>query len=169
MSTDIWMKKHDRNVAGRTLMNIERTKGLPLTTPEDVEAMFPDDYEAQEKYLNDLIQELGGRVLRAGRFELDDSPVWEGFTYGETWNGWAVPFFTKEVADQIMEWSNSFTNPDLIATEGIIFDQEINGYWYMPDKINYEDDAEPFLVGENGLVAFGSGCWTWMEVEDETN
>jgi len=160
---DLWMQKHNRNVVGRTLMNIERTKVITPTIPEEVEAMFPNNYEAQEDYIKRLIVELGGPVLRPGKFELDDSPQWEGFTYGETWNGWAMPLFANEVADQIMEHINSQCNPE---TEGIKFDATINGYWYMPDKINYEDEAEPFLIEETGLVAFGSGYWTWTEVEE---
>lgn len=35
------------------------------------------------------------------KFQIDDGPIYEGYTNGNHWNGWACPYFTREVADQI--------------------------------------------------------------------
>ena len=40
--------------------------------------------------------------MRKTKFNIDNNEnIYEGYTYGDTWNGWACPYFTKEVADQM--------------------------------------------------------------------
>lgn len=42
--------------------------------------------------------------LRQGYFRLDcyGSEVFEGWTEGDIWNGWATPMFEKQAADQLV-------------------------------------------------------------------
>lgn len=40
--------------------------------------------------------------MRKTKFNIDNNEnIYEGYTYGDTWNGWACPYFTKEVADKM--------------------------------------------------------------------
>src|SRR5690606_22792119 len=42
--------------------------------------------------------------FRRGRFEIADvQGPYDGFSRGETWNGWAVPYFEREAALRIAE------------------------------------------------------------------
>ena len=49
--------------------------------------------------------------LRKTLFSYDDGEtIFEGFTLGETWNGWAMPYFTLETAEAIpheRHWSKT--------------------------------------------------------------
>lgn len=42
-----------------------------------------------------------------GKFQIEDGPIYEGYTNGNHWNGWACPYFTREVADQIAREVNA--------------------------------------------------------------
>lgn len=42
--------------------------------------------------------------MKPFRFQLDGSPVWSGYTTGETWNGFAVPWVTPETREAIAAW-----------------------------------------------------------------
>lgn len=85
----------------------------------------------------------------------------QGFTRGETWNGWECPYFSRETAEQILKAS------------------ERNGYrWRYDDKadaylVNHLDDPEDFeperfekniiRIGdfEIAVYAVGAYSWTW--------
>lgn len=41
------------------------------------------------------------------KFQIEDGPIYEGYTKGNHWNGWACPYFTREVADQIAREVNA--------------------------------------------------------------
>lgn len=41
------------------------------------------------------------------KFQIEEGPIYEGYTKGNHWNGWACPYFTKEVADQIAREVNA--------------------------------------------------------------
>lgn len=42
-----------------------------------------------------------------GKFQIEDGPIYEGYTNGNHWNGWACPYFTREAADEIAEAENN--------------------------------------------------------------
>ena len=40
-------------------------------------------------------------------FYIEDSPLFEGFTEGETWNGWQCPSFTLDIAKNVISmWAD---------------------------------------------------------------
>lgn len=42
--------------------------------------------------------------MRKTKFNIGDSEnIYEGYTDGRLWNGWATPYFTKEVADKMVK------------------------------------------------------------------
>lgn len=63
----------------------------------------------------------------------------------DTWNGWACPRFTREVAEQIVEVCNLTEDMPTFTFDGpaIVGD----GERYMPDQ--------------DGLYGLGAFAWTW--------
>lgn len=42
--------------------------------------------------------------MRKTKFNIGDNEnVYEGYTHGNTWNGWACPYFTKEIGDKMVQ------------------------------------------------------------------
>jgi hypothetical protein len=103
------------------------------------------------------------RTLRRGKFSLDiHEDVYEGYTYGQTWNGWACPYFAKDVADSIAAQWNA---PGMSASYEAMSDTYI---FSDPDN----DGGEPYIVHGDGyringtsvrLYPIGNGYWIWDE------
>lgn len=89
---------------------------------------------------------------------LGDIPF-EGFTDGETWNGWACPYFTYDIA------------------EGILKASESNGYrWNFDTKadaffvrhIEDSEDSSPdqfkgiqVVAADQAVVLYAVGAYSW--------
>jgi hypothetical protein len=41
------------------------------------------------------------------KFQIEDGPIYEGYTNGNHWNGWACPYFTRQIAEQIAREVNA--------------------------------------------------------------
>jgi hypothetical protein len=105
------------------------------------------------------------KTMRKTKFNIcDNERVYEGYTDGSLWNGWECPWFTKEVAEQIMQ----DLNRDGVETE---YNERTDEYIVKPI-----DDVEDVFEGEyvdteDGckiLYPIGAWCWIWDEViEDE--
>jgi hypothetical protein len=105
------------------------------------------------------------REFQRARFTIDSLPnrIFEGFTDGDTWNGWACPYFTHDIAITILQAARD------------------NGYeWAYEAEIDtflakHRDDGNDFeperfegirvTVDEKDLVVYGIGTytWTWMQ------
>jgi hypothetical protein len=104
------------------------------------------------------------REFTQAKFSTDafENNVFEGFTDGSLWNGWACPYFTYEIATRVLQMS------------------EANGYRWHYDKntrsflVSHIDDpmgTEPerfegidILINDSGervLYAIGAYSWTW--------
>ena len=103
--------------------------------------------------------------LRESEFYLDVDPetTFQGYTTGDRWNGWACPYFEKDVAEKIAEH----------YTELHRYDNE-DEYWaeYVSaeDAFAFHDDQgeEPRMFGpveidDTKLYPIGAYCWTWAE------
>lgn len=120
---------------GQRVRNLEKLHGIK-----------PHHGPLPEPVLEEMLADLGGPQLRKAKFELEEAGIYEGYTYGDLWNGWDCPYFTEEVAK---------TMP-FVKFDGTTF-------WV-------EDcDNEPltFTKAENGLYAIGAWYFCWMEYEDE--
>lgn len=113
--------------------------------------------------------EAGPSPLRAATFRLDDvlgDQSFPGWTLGETWNGWACPYFSLEVAAQIAE--------QLCASgteETWTLDEESGTlYSFEPDAAGPDAEGgdvsiwEPTTLHGERVIALGSGLWIWSEV-----
>lgn len=102
--------------------------------------------------------------MKKTKFQIcDNERIYEGYTDGRLWNGWACPWFIKEVAEQIMR----DLNKDGVKTE---YDEERDSY------IVYQVDGEPDVfdgadvVTDDGiqrLYPIGAWYWIWDEAQEE--
>lgn len=85
----------------------------------------------------------------------------------ETWNGWAVPAFTREVAAQIVD-------------EMMTLDEGDRGYqtlsWHTEDGVDFihihdtSADVVEFVAPDaDGLYPLGAYSWTWIAIDDVSN
>jgi hypothetical protein len=161
---DIW-GRHERNALGRLVTHAERFKGLPVTSEDMVEAMFPGSVERQSAYLRTRLEQLGGAQYTLAWFGFDEGPIWPGMHCGSTWNGWAMPNFTKEVADLIVAHWNSEAAPDapqsryIEAEDAYVIGWDIEAcpedFASKPEDYYYRRDPA------TGLFPLGSGALVW--------
>lgn len=105
-------------------------------------------------------------MLRKGQFTIDDETAYEGYTTGETWNGWACPMFTREVAEQITatvkaeDWEGGT----------VTFDEYLQTFVWESEGITETtgfSETFDFTDTEHGrLYPIGAGSWIWSEVKE---
>lgn len=96
------------------------------------------------------------------RFSIEslENAEFEGFTDGDSWNGWACPYFTNQTAKTILKAS------------------EINGYSWRYDAaadaflVSHIDDPESFEperfesvninVDGSNIVVYPVGAYSWI-------
>lgn len=98
-----------------------------------------------------------------GKFQIDCEPVFDGYHNRTHWNGWATPWFTKEVSDQIMTWMEE--NGGMWE-----FDPGSNTYTVrepgVTDGEPYRITGEHVKIGDSMVMLYpiGTQCWTWSEL-----
>ena len=113
--------------------------------------------------------------MRKSKFYIDTNEgEFEGYTTGYRWNGWATPYFTKEVADEILKSQNKAYSDFGMDKDGCyaIYNVENDQYeFYEPDYYDgpYTVEGEDFetVDGKLHLYGIGTACWIWDEVEKE--
>ena len=92
--------------------------------------------------------------LSSQRFDIEDSASYKGFkAEGLYWNGWECPFFTKEVAEQIL---NDF------EADWIFVD---NTFYVCWEGDGPNDEPEEYgMVLKDGieLWSIGGFAWCWQ-------
>lgn len=94
---------------------------------------------------------------------------WLGYSANQYWNGWAVPYFTKEVVEQIMD---HLELDDMGVTW---YCAENDTYYYYIDgntiedyELVYETKGTDIIVDGETVHVYDIGDgWTWMEDFDE--
>lgn len=111
---------------------------------------------------------MQAKTLVQAKFRMDAlSIVYEGFTFGENWNGWACPYFELSLAEEVLRAS------------------EENGYlWtFRPEQDQFEvknaedpADYEPEVFRGRAvefegqhliLYPIGAHSWIWEQCEKE--
>lgn len=112
--------------------------------------------------------------MRKSRFGIDtNEEEFVGYTTGALWNGWATPYFTKEVADEILAIQNQSFVENGMDKDGYyaVYNAEKDQYeFYDPDLDEPEvfegEDCET-VDGELHLYGIGAYCWIWDDIEEE--
>ena len=42
--------------------------------------------------------------MKLTKFQINEDPIFQGFSDGSTWNGWNNPYFTLEVAKEVLNY-----------------------------------------------------------------
>lgn len=99
--------------------------------------------------------------MKQSEFTLESLPgrTFKGFTNGESWNGWACPYFEFDTAVLIKNAHNELGLLDAY------YDEEKDSFVFeFPDETeNYK--AEEINVRK--LYPIGNGSWIWEESEAE--
>ena len=111
---------------------------------------------------------MNSDTMRASMFYLDalDGKEYRGYTTGETWNGWACPYFTfeeakriaenQEILNQIVSDDEKYEGKYIESEDKFSFYEPYNDEWY---------DFEAVDINGKKLYPIGTRYWTWSEVE----
>lgn len=84
----------------------------------------------------------------------------------DRWNGWAMPGFTKEVADVLVPLYNEAHAKEYPHCPPARYDAERDEYVFpSPESDDPERDAERFPKRQ-GRYWIGAACWVWSAVGD---
>ncbi len=86
--------------------------------------------------------------MKLTKFQIEDDKIFEGFSDGSTRNGWSNPYFTLEVAKEVLEYYQNQSN------------EEAREQW-----INWKLEVDKTFLGID-LYYFGGG-YIWSEVTEE--
>jgi hypothetical protein len=105
------------------------------------------------------------------KFSLDHSPSFDGEDFGDTWNGWACPTFTKDVAHQIIAWLTKSSQEYDPTIPPSYFDEatkEFVIYGYGPTQ-EHAEGLVPERHGPypDGTYGIGSHDWCWWRDDEE--
>jgi hypothetical protein len=107
-------------------------------------------------------------ILKNKKFGFDEGPDFLGWTQGDFWNGWGMPYFDLETTIKVLE---------MLHVQGVMvarYEPE-NGRCLVSDLSNGESceleyiHAYPHMTteGEKLLFNFGNLGWTWNQMELE--
>jgi hypothetical protein len=102
-------------------------------------------------------------TLKEANFRIDflEGNTFPGFTMGETWNGFAKPYFTFTQAQALAAaWSSTGTKA--------FYDDQQDAFVF--EMSGAPDDMDVYTAEEiNGqtLYPIGGGSWIWEQVMDD--
>lgn len=79
----------------------------------------------------------------------------EGFTYGNTWNGWACPYFTFDNAMKLTS----------LVPFNMWYHQEGDTFLTMSDEIDNEEFNAVIIDGQK-YYAIGNCSWCWFDMTE---
>lgn len=109
-----------------------------------------------------LIQLPGSPAFKPGQYCIDGlEGTYEGFDQGESWNGWAVPYFPLSEARRIA--GRYAAQPATVEGQQPLADfDEARGVIRLYDPTADEwDETAPTTVHGQPLYPVGARLWTW--------
>jgi hypothetical protein len=99
--------------------------------------------------------------MRETKFSIDllGDRDFDGYTTGETWNGWACPFFTFEQAQQLVKvyQENGLKAWYDEASDAFSFEVDAGGGLKELDTFPAEE------IDSKKYYPVGASCWIWEE------
>ena len=105
------------------------------------------------------------RTLRPGLFGIDDIPdELYGYTYGDTWNGLACPYFSRQEGLRLVAFWQSVDNPTIVAS----YDDATDTFSFLTDGMEapetFTSETHTIYGQPVTLYPIGNGVWCWDEV-----
>jgi len=102
-------------------------------------------------------------------FEIDGMYMAKGYTLGDTWNGFECPFFTKEVAEEILQETidTDLTQEYFVGFE---YDEENDQFILKETDDKLLFPARKFRDVEGNVIplyAIGACMWCWSKSKKE--
>lgn len=101
--------------------------------------------------------------LQPARFTMDslgEGVTLEGFSSGETWNGWDCPYFTFEQAQKVVEAFNASQQLEGNTVEAR-YDAGQDAFCFLFESSGESDDFPAVEIEGQKLYPIGAGCWIW--------
>lgn len=94
---------------------------------------------------------------------LEEGKSYSAYVDPQTWNGWAIPYFTRLVAEKVVEDQNRFHKQDPEGfPEWFEWDGNVLCYHYEEEgQTAYYDREEPI----GNLYSVGGMSWCWYVAE----
>lgn len=130
-----------------------KSHGEKVTNPQQAQAIAFS--EARQIYPNYGMKHEGGAANEPavkGIFSLDaiEDKKFNGYTFGDDWNGWATPYFERPEANLIMEaLGGTYKDGKYLFDDGYGGEEE-----YQKETIDTVD-------GPKEVFAIGAYNWTW--------
>ena len=97
-------------------------------------------------------------------FVIDSLPgcLFAGFTQGDTWNGWACPFFTRDEAQKIVAAHKE-------NGQNAYYDSKSDAFAFEVASSGGDYDIFTGIEAESvKLYPIGARCWIWEEGIEES-
>ena len=146
-------------------LRVQSWDGETLTAhPEGGGVRYKFNLDAIKKYNFYVVDiELLTPRWRKAKFSIDDGPEFEGYHWGQRWNGWACPQFTIEVMREIAEWTNkddwTAITIDDNGTVTITVDEDF-------PEVDEGDERARNGIPTMRLYGFSGWCWDAVEGEE---
>ncbi|MCS3645420.1 hypothetical protein [Salinibacter ruber] len=107
--------------------------------------------------------------LRKAQFYLDIDPeeTFEGYTKGDTWNGWACPYFEKDVAEQVAEHYSELHRYEGEEEYWAEYAAEKDVFAFYDTQSEEPQEFGAVQVGGEKLYPIGAYCWTWVQIASD--
>ena len=104
-------------------------------------------------------------LFRKGLFSIEDwLGPFEGWTAGESWNGWDCPYFEREVAMQIAEvWEQLAFSGEVFQSR---YDEDQDRFCFRSNDSDWECFGRQIITVEDRQItvyAIGAYAWVWQE------
>lgn len=96
------------------------------------------------------------KIAVASSFSLEEKQ-YAGWTFGDQWNGFGVPYFEKSVADEIVKDIN-----EMDEDGGNVYIPGEDAYDFIDDD-KYKGMKIVTTDGEKHVYPIGAFMWTWHE------
>jgi hypothetical protein len=139
------------------------------------EAQFAEQFD---KLPEDVVTKLFKTYEPISVTALEGDASMEGFTNGQAWNGWEVPYFTKETVLEALEEGGHLAHPAIHSSTRFFYDSNTNELYEITHR-NGEDVPDDFDVkaleqfmaqprDHKELDAFGEPFGLWISMTNKT-
>jgi len=107
--------------------------------------------------------------LRESEFYLDADPdtSYQGYTAGQTWNGFACPYFELQVAQEVAQAYVEMHAEGPGRPRKVEYDPENDCFRFYEPAYDDWEEVSALIVGEKKLYPIGAFSWAWHEVNSE--